>query len=183
MLKIIVKKGEIFDNSTNEFRTVKEDTEITLEHSLVSIAKWESKWHKPFLNKEQKTSEEIIDYIKCMTISQNIPDDIYYLLSPENYKAVNKYIENPMTATTFHSHSQNSQNYRKQEVLTNEIIYYWMIQHNIPVQFEKWHLNRLLTLIRVCSIKNNSKDSKMSKKDTLMSNRAINEARRARYHS
>ena len=182
MLKITVPKTEEGWNAKlNEFINLKEDTTICLEHSLVSISKWESKWQKPFLSNNKKTQEELIDYIRCMTISQNVPEEAYYLLTNENYKAVNEYIQSPMTATTFTDNKQYSNPFRKNEVLTSEIIYYWMVTFQIPWECQKWHLNRLMTLIKVCSIKNDPK--KMSKKETMANNRALNEARRKQYNT
>lgn len=185
MLKIIVPKSEttLFNNSTNEFidKVLEQDTTICLEHSLVSISKWESKWHKPFLASTQKTNEEIIDYIKCMTITQNVDDIVYEMLTKENLKEINAYIENPMTATTFTDNRKGAPAPKNKEVLTSEVIYQWMVAYQIPFECQKWHLNRLITLIRVCNVKNSSK--KMSKRETLMSNKAINEARRKRLNS
>lgn len=182
MLEILVKKQEeLFNNETNQFITNTKDTVLCLEHSLVSISKWESKWHKPFLSKNKKTNEEIIDYIKCMTITQNVPDEVYGALTKQNFIDVNAYIENPMTATTFKNRRQSQPS--SQEILTSEMIYYWMISYNIPFDCQKWHLNRLLTLIRICNIKNNSSNNKMSKKDVAREYAAINAANRARLHS
>lgn len=185
MLKLKVKAGkkEAFDDNKGEFINfiLDHDYDIVLEHSLVSISKWESKWHKPFLINDKKTDEELIDYIRCMILTQNVPEDIVYFLTKDDLKKINEYIENPMTATTFHTYNNPNKfenPYKKQETLTSEIIYYWMIEHGIPDKFEKWHLNRLLTLIRVCSIKNNT-NNKMNKKDALMQNRSLNQARRA----
>ena len=189
MLKILVEKCEKFDDNTQEFITLSKDVELVLEHSLVSISKWESKWHKPFLIEEEKTNEELLDYVKCMVVSQNVPDEVYYFLSRQNMIDINKYVEDPMTATTFHtnsfSHNKPQNPYKKQETLTSEIIYYWMIENNIPMECQKWHLNRLLTLIRVCNIKhqNENNGNKMNKKDIAMNNRMLNEARRAKLGS
>lgn len=185
MLKILVKSGEVYNEQTQEFEKLNKDIEINLEHSLVSLSKWESKWHKPFLNnKDNKTNEELLDYIRCMTISQNIPEEAYYLISKENLKDIMAYIEDPMTATTFSNNRPQQQNApKKQERMTSELIYYWMIVNEIPMECQKWHLNRLLTLIRLCGIKNNGKNGNMSKKDIYSQNRALNEARRAKYHT
>lgn len=184
MLEINVKanKKEGFDENKGEFINfvLDHDYKLMLEHSLVSISKWESKWHKPFLANNKKTDEEILDYIKCMIVTQNVPDDIVYFLSKEDMQKINSYIENPMTATTFHTYNSpnNPHQNKKQETLTSELIYYWMIEYSVPVEFQKWHINKLLTLIRVCNIKNNS-NNKMSKKDALSQQKSINQARRA----
>lgn len=172
MLKITVPGIEQFDEEKGEFLSSKETT-LQLEHSLVSLSKWEAKWCKPFLSKETKTTQETIDYIRCMTITQNVDENVYLAITNENMAAVREYIEAPMTATTFSkdSHSKNK------EIITAELIYYWMIALNIPVDFQKWHLNRLLTLINVCHIKN-SPPKKMSKNDIASRNRSLNAARK-----
>jgi len=174
MLQLTFKPIEKYDELTNTFQ-YSDECVITLEHSLVSLSKWESKWHKPFLTKDEKTLEETIDYIKCMTITKNVDEDVYSRLTDEHLQAVREYIENPMTATTF----SNLQEGRKinREIITSEIIYYWMTVFNIPFECEKWHLNRLLTLINVCNIKN-SPPKKMGRKEIYQRNKALNMARR-----
>lgn len=172
MLTIVIPGRELFDETTNEFTYTKEVT-LQLEHSLVSLSKWESKWNKPFLSSDNKTDEEILDYVRCMTMTQNISLSVYYRLTKENIEKINEYINLPMTATTFKD--QNGP--RNREIVTAEIIYYWMISLNIPMECQKWHLNRLLTLIKVCSIKN-TPPKKMSKQDVLSRNKALNAARR-----
>ena len=173
MLRITVPAVEQWDDKNQEFISTKEQT-LQLEHSLVSLSKWESKWCKPFLNKEQKTIEETIDYVRCMTLTQNVDPQIYNFLTNENIEQVNRYIEAPMTATWF-SEDKNAKTNREQ--ITSELIYYWMIALNIPFECQKWHLNRLLTLIRICNIKNQPA-KKMSKKDVMSRNAALNAARR-----
>jgi hypothetical protein len=177
MLKITIPSRDMFNEETQEFLHIKEHT-IQLEHSLVSVSKWESKWNKPFLSREQKTIEETIDYIRCMTITQNIDPIVYNGLSPENIEMINKYIDAPMTATTFHNNRGPSNN----EIVTSEVIYYWMTALNIPMECQKWHLNRLLTLIRVCNVKS-SPGKKMSKREIMQRNASLNAARRAQLHS
>lgn len=177
MLKIVIPGIELYDEEKEEFITTKPQT-LHLEHSLVSLAKWESKWNKPFLTKDNKTYEETIDYIRCMTITQNVSEDTYRLLTSENIQQVNEYINLPMTATTF----SNQKKTPSKEVVTAEIIYYWMISLNIPFECQKWHLNRLLTLINVCNIKNQPK-KKMSKRDILNRNKALNKARREKLNT
>ncbi len=173
MLRITIPAVEQWDEAKQEFIYTKEQT-LSLEHSLVSISKWESKWCKPFLTKQEKTFEETLDYIKCMTITQNVDPEVYNYLTNENIKAINEYIESPMTATYF-SDEQNSKTSREQ--VTAELIYYWMIALNIPFECQKWHLNRLLTLIKVCSIKNQP-PKKRSRKEIMSRNAALNAARR-----
>lgn len=173
MLEIKIPAIEQWDELNQEFVYTKEQT-LRLEHSLVSLSKWESKWRKPFLSKQEKTNEEIIDYIKCMTTTQNVDPNIFRCLSHENMMDIKNYIEAPMTATTF-TKDKNSRPNR--EIVTSELIYYWMIALNIPFECQKWHLNRLLTLIQVCNVKNQP-PKKMSKKDIMSRNAALNAARR-----
>ena len=177
MLTIKIPKGEQYDPVNNLFIETKEQT-LVLEHSLVSVSKWESKWQKPFISKEDKTAEEIIDYIKCMTLTQNVNEYVYNLIDNSIIDEVYKYIDSPMTATTFSK--DNSPPSR--EIITSELIYYWMISLNIPVEFQKWHLNRLLTLIKVCSIKN-APAKKMSKREIMSRNKALNASRRKALNS
>ena len=173
MLQITIPAVEQWDESAQEFVYSKAQT-IQLEHSLISLSKWESKWHKPFLSKTEKTTEETIDYIRCMTLTQNVKPEVYSNLSVENILQVNEYIENPMTATTF---VENRDGKRSREIITAELIYYWMISLNVTVEFEKWHLNRLLTLIRVCNIKNQP-PKKRSRREIMSQNASLNAARK-----
>ena len=173
MLEITIPATELWDERNEEFITAKEQT-LRLEHSLVSLSKWESKWCKPFLSKTNKSDEEIIDYIRCMTLTQNVPDEVYRCLTDDNIRKINEYIDAPMTATWFHEDKTKG---TSREQTTSELIYYWMIALNIPFECQKWHLNRLLTLIRVCNIKNQP-PKKMSKRDIMSRNAALNAARR-----
>ena len=172
MLRLIIPGLEYYDEVKNEFVYYDEQV-LQLEHSLVSISKWESKWCKPFLDNKDKSVEEIIDYIKCMTITQNVKPEVYNRLTEKNIIEINDYIDHPMTATTFNDMSRPG----SREIITSEVIYYWMITFNIPFECQKWHLNRLLTLIKVCNIKNNP-PKKMSKQEILNRNKALNEARK-----
>ena len=184
MLQITIparQADELWDEGKGEFIPIpatKEQT-LQLEHSLVSLSKWESKWCKPFFSKKDKTIEETIDYIKCMTITPNVPDVVYSNLTKENIDRIFKYIDAPMTATVF---SKNSQVGNSREIITAEIIYYWMIAQNIPFECQKWHINRLLTLIRVCSIKN-APPKKTSKKEIASQYAALNAERRKQLNS
>lgn len=171
MLKIKVPETEMYDELNEEFLIFKEQT-LHLEHSLISLSKWESKWLKPFWSKYDKTREESIDYIRCMTINP-VNDDIYDRITPSIIAQINKYIDWPMTATTFYRVDKG----QNKETITSEIIYYWMITLNIPFECQKWHLNRLLTLINVCDMKNNP-SKKMSRKELLNRNRELNKIRR-----
>lgn len=173
MLTITIPATEMWDEKNEKFIDIKE-CRLQLEHSLVSLSKWESKWCKPFLFTNDKTAEEIMDYVRCMTLTTNVSPEVYYGLTSENIKAINAYIEAPMTATYFGSEQNGS---GKREVVTSELIYYWMIALNIPFECQKWHLNRLLTLIRICNIKNQPA-KKMSRKEIMSRNAALNAARR-----
>ena len=148
---------------------------IKIEHSLVAMSKWEAKWHVPFLDPNTpKTDEMMYDYIRCMTITQNVDPEIYKYIPPEVLKEINDYIDDPMTATWF---KENKVGKNNGEIVTSELVYYWMIAQNIPPEYDKWHFNRLMTLIRVCSEKNKPA-KKMSKRDILSQNKALNAARR-----
>lgn len=178
MLTITVPGMESYDPLTETFFTTKEQ-KLTLEHSLLSIAKWEAKWGKPFLDrKAPKTLEESRDYIRCMTITQNVDPLVYLALTEQNYNDILAYMENPMTATWF---SQDSRPPGR-EIVTAEVIYYYMVALQIPFTCEKWHFNRLMTLIRVCNEKNKP-PKKMGKKAIMSKNQALNAARRQRLGS
>lgn len=178
MLTLFVSPKEAFNEKENVFVS-SEGCTLCLEHSLVSISKWESKWHKPYLSDTKKTDEELRSYVKCMTITQNVKDEVYDLLSAEELKMINDYIGDPMTATTFTTRKAEGQASRRSEIITSELIYYWMVSFQIPFECQRWHLNRLLTLIKICSIKNDtSKNKNMPRKAVLTSNAALNAARR-----
>lgn len=179
MLQITIPASESWDESRQEFVYGKEFT-LQLEHSLVSLSKWESKWCKSFFSNKEKTYEETLDYIKCMTITQNVGADVYGRLTRDNVEKINEYIEAPMTATYF-SEEQNKGKIGR-ETITSELIYYWMIALNIPFECQKWHLNRLITLILVCNIKN-TPPKKMSGRDIMSRNAALNAARRKKYNT
>ena len=170
---------ELWDEGKQEFVYLTGQT-LRMEHSLVSLSKWESKWCKPFLSDKEKTDEEILDYIKYMTLTQNVDPDVYNHLTHANYRLIHKYINAPMTATTF---SEDKNGKRNRDVITAEIMYYWMIAQNIPFDpCQNWHLNRLLTLIRVCNIKNQP-PKKKSKRETASRYAAMNAARRKQHNS
>ena len=174
MLQITIPSRELWDESTNEFVITKEQI-LQLEHSLISISKWESKWQKAFLTKQEKTHEETIDYIKCMTLNQNVDPNVYNYLTNDNIRQINAYIDSPMTATYF-SEEKGGRGGRGEQT-TSELIYYWMIALQIPFECQKWHLNRLLTLVRVCNIKNQP-PKKRSRREIMSRNAALNAARR-----
>lgn len=180
MLKIDRIIDETYDDKTNTFSPERR-VAFTLEHSLISISKWEAKWHKPFLESKEKTQEEMEDYIKCMCITQNVPDEMFKDLPDSLIKEIYEYIGDPMSATTFQDYRKGKAGPAKQEVVTSELIYYWMSAYQLDWSCEKWHLNRLLNLIKICNIKNdNDKNSKMSRKDILERNAKLNAERRAR---
>lgn len=178
MLQIVTPEVESFNNETNTFIIDFKPQTLQLEHSLVSLSKWESTWCKPFLVKGDKTQAESVDYVRCMTLTQNVDPRIYEHLSQENIDAVTRYIDAPMTATTFFTPNTGHGN----EIITSEIIYYWMIALNIPFECQKWHLNRLLTLIKVCTLKNQP-TKKLSQAEMIERNRALNEMRRKQLNS
>lgn len=181
MLRIVVPAREIYDEINNVFISFDEHV-LDLEHSLVSISEWESKWCKPFYTKDPKTYEETIDYIRCMTLTKNVDPMVYSCLTEKNVAEINKYIEHPMTATTINNINKSKGSKGNGEKITSELIYYWMIAFNIPVEFEHWHLNRLLMLIQVCEVKNEP-PKKMSKREIMSRNASLNAARRQQMNS
>ena len=178
MLQLKIEDAEFFDERTETFVKIKGQT-LQLEHSLVSISKWEAKWKKPFLTKNEKTREETLDYIRCMTITQNVDPMLYVCISNDQIAEINKYIADPMTATTFAKQEGKG---GSNKITTSEEIYYYMASYQIPFTCEKWHFNRLMTLIKVCSEKNTPK-KKMRKGDLVRQRRSLNAARRAKYGS
>ena len=176
-ITVTIPERELYDEANNRFIEIKSRT-ITLEHSLLSISKWESKWHKPFFSDKDKTKEEMIDYFRCMTISGGGDPNVYYGLTPQIMQEIMDYINDPMTATTINRADKK----KSREIVTSELIYYWMVAGNIPFSCEKWHLNRLLMLIEIVSIKNQPA-KKMSKGDVMRKNHALNAARRAKYNT
>lgn len=180
MLKITIPENTLWNEREECFINIQE-TVLCLEHSLVSLSKWESIWHKPFLSTNM-TNEETNSYIKCMTLTQNVDPLVYMCISEENYKEINEYISDRMSATWFNEYEDKTKAKGDREIITSEIIYYWMISLNIPMECQKWHINRLFTLIRVCNEKNAPK-KKMTKKEILERNRILNEERRRRFNS
>ena len=178
MLQITIPAVAQWDEEKQEFVNTKEQM-LQLEHSLISLSKWESKWCKAFLTKEEKTFEETLDYIKCMTLTKNVDPNVYNYLTNKNIEEINSYIEAPMTATYF---SQDKSGRISREQVTAELIYYWMIAFNIPFECQKWHLNRLLTLIKVCDVKN-TPPKKRSAKEIMSQNAALNAARRKKFNT
>lgn len=176
MLRIAIGGNEYYDERENRIIEIPAKV-VCLEHSLRSIAKWESKWNIPFLSNKEKTREQSVDYIRCMETTGRIDLSFMDLITPEQTKRVSEYINANMTATTI-THRGGRKPSR--EIITAEILYYWMIQYGIPSEYDKWHLNRLLTLIEVCSIKSGPQQ-KMGHKEQMAQQRALNEARRAQF--
>lgn len=178
MLKLTIKGEERWDEVNEVFIPAMKEHTLLLEHSLISLAKWEGEYHKPFLSTE-KDFEMIKEYAKCMTINPNVPDEVYEHINADHINKITDYINDNMTATWFSdkkpAHSNGKMN---GEIITAEIVYYWMIKMAIPVEFQKWHLNRLLTLIRVISVKD---DPKAGHKMTAAERTALNKARKKKY--
>lgn len=174
MLILTVGVTDVYDEQTQTFES-RGGVELQLEHSLVSLSKWESDHEKAFLGKGEKTREEVLDYIRCMTIGPNPPGDFLERLSKENFDVINAYIDRKMTATWF---SEQPGAPKSSEVITSELIYYWMTVFQIPFDCETWHLNRLFTLIRICNVKQ-AKPKKMSRAEIAQRNRELNSQRRA----
>lgn len=176
MLQISIESSEFYDQETEEFIKV-DPIVLHLEHSLYSIAKWESKWEKSYLNTKEKTQEEIIDYIRCMTLDENVDSSVYMGLKNHHFEQIKQYIESKMTATFFSGKDKPSR-----KIITAEIIYYQMTALNIPFECEHWHFNRLLTLIRVCA-EYQQPPKKMSRRQINSRNSALNAARRSQLNS
>lgn len=176
MLTLEVAQKELFDERTGEF-TIIPKMELRLEHSLISLSKWESKWKKPFLNLETPTMEELIDYICCMSIDKTIDYKVIATLPMEDITKIRDYIADPRTATTVSD--RRGRRGGKKEVYTSELLYYYMIYYGIPFQCEKWHLNRLLMLIRVCGVKGGTTNQEMTLNEIFAQNTKLNNARRA----
>ena len=176
-LTITVQERDLFDPKTNLFISVKPQ-KIVLEHSLLSISKWESKWHKAYLSQEPKTEEESIDYIRTMCIyPKEVDDNVFLAFTPDDVKRISYYIADPMTATTFNHQDKRP----SREIITNELVYFWMANFRIPFDpCERWHFNRLMTLIEVASTKNQP-PKKMSMRDIMSQNTALNAQRRAKF--
>lgn len=176
MLTIRVPAGEFYTESTGTFIQLPEQ-KIQMEHSLISVSKWESKWHKPFFDGKDKTRDETIDYYRCMAVTQNVNPLTWINLSKENEDTIMKYILDPMTGTTFNERNKHGRGGR--QVISSEVIYWQMIEAGIPFECERWHINRLFTLIHVCHVKSEG-GKKMSRKDLVSQNKMLNAARKGR---
>lgn len=183
MLTITIKAREVWDSDSETFKALDRDWTIQLEHSLISISKWEAIHKIPYLSQDpehKKTKEQIVDYIRCMTITPNVDPNAYDFLDKENLDAIQAYINDPHTATWFNKDNikkRHGAQVKKAETLTTELIYYYMIINDIPWEAQKWHINRLITLIQVCAEKN-SESPKVPKKDLIKRNSDLNKARR-----
>lgn len=175
MLTLKVIGEEFYNEETEEFNSVNDFT-LYLEHSLLSLSKWESKHKKPFLSNNEKSSEETVSYVEMMILNEDYPEGIFSRLSNENLNAINSYIESSESATTFSNHLNSGK--KNSEIITAELVYYWMVAFNIPFECENWHLNRLFSLIQICNIKN-SDPKKMSRNEIASRNHALNEQRKA----
>lgn len=181
MLKIVVPAREWLNEKTNEFIGATKDTELLLEHSLLSISKWEAKWKKPYLSENaRRTLEEDIDYIRCMTINSGVDPIVYYSITSSLHQKIYDYINDPMSATTVYHRKQKKKAPKKD--ITSEVLYAEMIRYGIPFECQKWHLNRLIKLIDVCSVNNGPAD-KMSEKEILKENAALNAMRKHKLHT
>lgn len=180
MLKIVIPSTEMYNEKTNEFVNI-DNISLELEHSLKSLSKWESKWHKNFLGQKDMSYEEMIDYIRCMTLNEKIDPSVYYLLTDDNLNSIGDYINDSHTATTIYHVNKNT-GYRKKQTITSEVIYYLMFAMNIPMECENWHLNKLLTLIEVINIKN-TPSKKINPKEARAWQIAENERRRKMYNT
>lgn len=181
MITIHVKPNELFDDQNEEFIRLDHEQVLNLEHSLASIQKWESKWHKSFLGTKDKTSEEVIDYVRCMTLNENVDEKAYLFISDADLSRIIEYLRDPMTATTFTVDEKKNDPMAK-SIITSELIYYYMITLNIPSEYRFWHISQLITLIRVISIKNTPK-KKQSKREILSRYDKLNEERKRRLNT
>lgn len=188
MLTITVPENELYDEDLQGFVYVRK-TELVLEHSLISLSKWESKWNKAYLSKRAKTTEQSIDYIRCMTVNSGVDPYAYAVLTQKNISDIYEYINAPMSATYFPEEKKPP----GKDVVTAELIYYWMISLQIPFECSKWHLNRLLSLIRVCEMKNQVAYDNMNagkrgrrprmSREALRNRAALNEQRLREYNT
>lgn len=174
MLEIDVATEESFDEENNKF-VVSKSFRVKLEHSLVSASKWESLWKEPFLGTKPKTSQQTISYVKFMILNEELPPGVFQKLIHEHSAKIEAYISDEMTATKLYTDPNASSS---REIITTELIYYWMISLKIPVEFQYWHLNRLITLIRTVNVKNTPK-----RKMSAAERKALNKSRLAKHNT
>lgn len=181
MLHLQIPERDVWDPISEHFYHF-EGCELELEHSLASVSKWESKWKIPFHDlKKEKTYDQNLDYIRCMCLTDDVDPNVFYYLTEENVKEISDYISDKSTATWFNDSNKRT---GKKEIITAEIIYYWMISYNLPESYQYWHLNKLMTLLRVCAEKNSpDKAKKTSSGQLAAQRRALNAARRKKFHS
>lgn len=177
MLELHISGQELFDQKTGEFKNT-DDIFLSLEHSLISLSKWEMKFQKPFLDTKEKSREETFAYIESMILTEDYPDDVCDFLNNEHLRQINEYIDSPSTATTFNEVGPRRKGPSSQ-IITSELVYYWMIAHSIPFECQYWHLNRLFALIRICNIKNDPDKKKMGRQELAARNQALNAQRKA----
>ena len=172
--KIYIPAQDLWDESRGEFISIKEH-KLTLEHSLVSLTKYESNWHTPFLSPEEKTQEQVMDYIRCMVMGDDYDDNFIYALTPQDLKKIETYIATDQTASTIPEEKNNTEP-KSNELMTSELIYYYLgqIQCLTPT-IENWHLSRTLTLIRIASWKQKP-EKELNKKEALAQCEDIREA-------
>lgn len=175
--KIVVQPFELYDERSNKFVKMSKPVELTLECSLIAVSKWESKWHKPYLVEGEKTYQESVSFVKCMTLTNNVDDRVYKGLTKENMKDIQEYIDDPMTATVI---TPSEPRKRDSSFVTAEVIYFAMIQHGIPFECQKWHINRLLKLIEVCNEYRQPKE-KRSQADILADMDRMNNERKRKW--
>lgn len=175
MLRLIISGDEVFNEETNEFSPIEDDVVMDLEHSLISLSKWESEYQKPFLSSGKKTAEEIMGYIKAMVVTPNVNLDSLYRCPKQSIDKIQQYIDSTQSATTFGTLPSTR---GPGEIITSELIYYWLVAYTIPFECQYWHLNRLFSLIRICNNKN-SKPEKMSRRELAERNARLNAERRA----
>lgn len=175
MLRIALPASEYWDEKTETFIYGKAQV-LQLEHSLNSVSKWESKHHKAFLGKQEKSNDEWLDYIRCMTLTEDVDPSVYSRLTDQHLARIKEYMEDPMSSTYF---APDKEGNRGRDTITAELIYYWMTALNIPFECQEWHLNRLFALMRVCSIKN-APPKKMNRRDIMNRNAALNAQRKKR---
>lgn len=180
MLTLILKGPEVYNEQTNKVGTV-DDVIIELEHSLFSLSKWESFYEEPFLTEETHSPDKMLYYIECMMLTDTDPK-LLNRLTKEQVLEINEYINAKKTATWFTEEKQTAGRRKSSESTTSELIYYWMVAYTIPWEAQYWHLNRLITLVKICNIKNQP-EKKMNKRDLMSRNRALNEARKAQMNS
>lgn len=180
MLEIFIPNIEGFDEKAGRFFSISE-TKLLLEHSLVSVSEWEKHWRIPFLGDKEKTPEQVIDYIQCMTLNEISDKSVYRHLSTKNVELITDYIKNPMTATTFTKREEAKNGFVK-KMITSEQIYGWMTNLRIPSEYQYWHLNRLITLMKVVNLQR-APQKKMGKREEAQQRAALVAQRRAKYNS